>query len=138
MLEGGSGRGRGWGGSRNNVYLDQMPQLVAPNRGLTPRRKPTILSKPAIQIYLHVGMQRITSTQIRRRNLLRLIGPYTIRQEINNFHKITIRIHLRIVTQQIVHAQIRRCNLLRLIGAYIIRRKNTTFQQNNHPNLSSC
>ena len=45
----------------------------------TPREKPTILSKTAIQIYLHVGMQWIMSTQIWRRILLRLIGVYTPR-----------------------------------------------------------
>ena len=66
---------------------------------------------------------------IRRRNLLRLIGAYTIRQQTNNFQKITIQIYLHVGTRQIVHTQIRRCNLLRLIGAYTIRQVTTTFHQ---------
>ena len=60
----------------NNVYPDQTPQLAAPNRGLHPRGKPKILSKTAIQFYHHVGTQRIMSTKIRRRSVLRLIGAY--------------------------------------------------------------
>ena len=40
----------------------------------TPRGKPKILNKKAVQIFLHVGTQRITSTQIRRYNLLQT-GP---------------------------------------------------------------
>ena len=56
----GGGEGGEGAGTASYVYPDQTPQLVAPV--YTPRGKPTILSKTAIQIYLHVGTQRKTAS----------------------------------------------------------------------------
>ena len=78
----------------NNVYPDQTPKIVAPNRSLPPRGKPTVLSKTIIQIYLHVGRQRIMCTQIRRRNLLRLIRVYTPRGKPTILSKTAIQFYL--------------------------------------------
>ena len=55
-------------------------------------------------------------TQIRHRDLLRLIGAYTIHQETKTFSENNHPNLSPFGTQQIVHSQIRHCNLLRLIG----------------------
>ena len=76
-------------------------------------------------------------TQIRRWNLLRLLGIYTIRQETskNNQHYN----HLNLSpfgTKQVVHTQIKRRMLLALLETYFIRQETKHSQQNNHLNLS--
>ena len=67
-----------------SAYLDQAPQLAVRKPS---DKKQTIISEITIQIYLHVGRQRIMSTQIRRRILLRLIGVYTIHGKPANLSK---------------------------------------------------
>ena len=62
----------------NSAYLDQTPQLAAVRLIGPSARKQKNSQQNNHQIYLHVGTQRIMSTQIRRRNFLRLIGIYTL------------------------------------------------------------
>ena len=59
------------------------------------------------------------SIQIRHRNLLRLIGVYTLRGKPTILSKAAIQFYLHVGRQRIMSTQIRHCNLLRLIGVYI-------------------
>ena len=67
------------------------------------------------------------STQIRRRNLLRPIGVYTIREKPKLFSKTAIHFYLNV--QRIVSTRIRRRNLLRSIGVYTIRQRPEIFNE---------
>ena len=91
------------------------------------------------------------STQIRFHNLLCLIGAYTIRQETNNFQKLTIQIYLHVGTQQIDGEA---TLYLRHVPKYNVASTSmqrhdvaSTFRRRyiyvmcplgNHPNLSPC
>ena len=93
----------------------------------TPRKKPTILSRTAIHFYLNV--QRIVSTRIRRRNLLRLFGPTPSAKVPNIFNEIIIQIHLHVGTQQKMHTQTIAATCCAMSGPTPTARKQTN-QQN--------
>ena len=85
-----------WWAAAKNVYPDLPPQLAAPNRGLHPSReinnsqqKKKKKKNPNLS---HVGTQRIMSTQIRARNLLRQFGVYTPRGKPTIFSKTSYQI----------------------------------------------